>query len=44
MLEADLWALRLGDQINVPARSEQNAFDQLFGIRHAIGTDRHKVV
>src|SRR3981081_2393412 len=38
------WALRLGDQKDVPARSEQNTLDQLLGIHRAVGTQRHKTI
>src|SRR5258705_3487651 len=39
-----LRSLRLGNEKNVPARSEQHAFDEPFGIRRAVRTERHKRV
>jgi hypothetical protein len=41
-IEADLWSLRLGNEEEVPARSEENDFDQPLGIHCAIGTQRHE--
>src|ERR1700722_18403018 len=35
-IEGDLGPLRLGDQIEMPARSEQNALDQPLGIHCAV--------
>src|SRR6202034_3488776 len=43
-IEGDLRPLRLGDQIEMPARSKQNALDQPLGIHRAVGTQSHKAV
>src|ERR1700733_14096086 len=43
-IEGDLGPLRLGDQIEMPARSEQNALDQPLGIPCAVGTQGNKAV
>src|ERR1700681_643089 len=43
-VEGDLRPLNLGDQIEMPARSEQNALDQPLGIHRAVGTQSHKAV
>src|ERR1700716_1281782 len=37
-------ASRLTNEKNVPARSEQHAFDESFGVRRAVRTERHKCV
>src|ERR1700730_11076552 len=37
-IEGDLGPLCLGDQIDMPARSEQNTLDQPLGIHRAVGT------
>ena len=36
--------LSLGDQTEMPARSEQNALDQPLGIHRAVGTQSRKTV
>src|SRR6201992_2361569 len=41
-IEAYLGPLCLGDQIEMPARSEQDALDQPLGIHRAVGTQSHK--
>src|SRR3954447_7441507 len=40
--ERDFWTLRLGDQEEMVARSEENALDQPFGVHRAIGAYRHE--
>jgi hypothetical protein len=43
-IESDFWTLRLGDQEEMVARSEKNAFDEPIGIHRTIGTYRHERV
>jgi rhodanese-related sulfurtransferase len=42
--KGDLGPLNLGDQIEMPARSEQNALDQPLGVHRAVGRQSRKTV